>query len=86
MPWNHGGSGEVEVLFRPEHVTLTAPGEAALRGRVASAFFLGDRTRVIIEGVGASPLVVETSGEREFAAAEEVGLEIAPDSLLTLRD
>jgi len=86
IPWEGTERGEVEVLFRPENAAITTPGEAHLRGTIRTAFFLGDRTRLLVEGVGATPIVVETSGRREYREGEEVGLRIEPGSLLTLSD
>ena len=50
---------------------------------VETAFFLGDRTRVIVRGAGDTLLVVETSDRREFAQGENVGLLMGPDTLVT---
>lgn len=86
IPWEGGDSGEIEVLFRPENASIADLDQAHLRGRIATSFFLGDRTRLMVEGIGAEPLVVETSERREFRAGEEIGLVIAPNSLLTLKD
>jgi putative spermidine/putrescine transport system ATP-binding protein len=86
VPWQAGGSGEVEALFRPENAVIAEIGAAQLRGRVQSAFFLGDRTRLIVGEIGQNPLVIETSERREFREGEEIGLSIEPGALLTLRD
>jgi len=51
---------------------------------VLTAFFLGDRTRLVVEGVGPTPVILETAARREFHAGEDVHLSIAPDALLTL--
>jgi len=81
IPWDKKGEGEVEVLFRPENVTITEPDAGDLTGVVETAFFLGDRTRVIVRGVGDTLLVVETSDRREFLEGENVGLIVGPDTL-----
>ncbi len=86
VPWQAGGSGEAEALFRPENAVIAEIGAAQLRGRVQSAFFLGDRTRLIVGEIGQNPLVIETSERREFREGEEIGLSIEPGALLTLRD
>ena len=82
LPWR-GAAGAVEVLFRPENVTIMERG-GDLAGRVLTSFFLGDRTRVVVDGVGAAPLIVETTERREFKAGQDVRLVIDPDALLTL--
>lgn len=76
--------GEVEVLFRPESVTLVESGKGPLTARVLSSFFLGDRTRVMVDGVGSLPLILETAASREFHAGEDVHFSVDPDALLTL--
>ena len=84
IPWNKQGEGEIEVLFRPENLTITEPDGGHLTGVVETAFFLGDRTRVIVRGDGDTVLVVETSDRHEFREGENVGLIVGPDTLLTL--
>ncbi|HEX6957115.1 MAG TPA: ABC transporter ATP-binding protein [Ferrovibrio sp.] len=82
--WAGAPAGAVEVLFRPEDIRIAAPDAAPLRGTVAAAFFLGDRTRLFVEVGEAQPLVVESSERRDFAHGEAVGLEIAAQNLLVL--
>ena len=86
VPWPRGGAGAVEVLFRPGDARIAEPASAPLRGVVARQFFLGDRTRLQIGGIGDAPVTVETTEHREFRVGEEVGLEIDPETLLTLRE
>ena len=85
IPWDRREEGEVEVLFRPENLTITEPDRGHLAGVVEAVFFLGDRTRVIVRGVGDTELVVETSDRREFREGENVGLIVGPD-MLTIPD
>jgi len=85
IPWNRQGEEEVEVLFRPENLTITEPEGGHLTGVVETVFFLGDRTRVIVRGAGDTALVVETSDRYEFREGENVGLIVGPD-LLTFPD
>ena len=85
IPWDRREEGEVEVLFRPENLTITEPDRGQLAGVVEAVFFLGDRTRVIVRGVGDTELVVETSDRREFREGENVGLIVGPD-MLTIPD
>ena len=83
IPWHKGGEGEIEVLFRPENLTITEPDRGHLTGVVETAFFLGDRTRGIVRGVGDTLLVAEPPARREFRAGENVGLSVGPDTLVT---
>jgi putative spermidine/putrescine transport system ATP-binding protein len=84
IPWRGAGGGEVEVLFRPERAEVVEPGAGALKGRVVTSFFLGDRTRLVLEGVGDAPLILETSARREYRPGEDVHVAIDADALLTL--
>ena len=86
LPWTGPETQLEEVLFRPENAKITALDSAQLRGRVAAAFFLGDRTRLIVEGLGPAGVVIETSERREFAPGEDIGLAIEPGTLLTLKN
>ncbi|MGF1610082.1 MAG: ABC transporter ATP-binding protein [Kiloniellales bacterium] len=84
LPWDHGGQGETEVLFRPEDATLAPPAAAQLRGRVVAAFFLGDRTRLVVEGMGQDSVVLETAGRQDFPVGAEVGITLPSEALLVL--
>ncbi len=73
-----------EIFFRPESVTLAAPGESTLAGRIGATFFLGDRTRLLIDELGPKPVVVETTGPCTLAVGDRVALSIRPDAILLL--
>ncbi|MTJ80419.1 MAG: ABC transporter ATP-binding protein [Telmatospirillum sp.] len=57
-----GDGAPVEIQFRPEDAVVAAPGQGHVRGTVTASFFLGDRVRILVEGVGTTPLTVETGG------------------------
>ncbi len=84
IPWRAAAGGEVEVLFRPESVSIVEAGSGQLTGWIVASFFLGDRTRLVVSGVGASPLILETAERWEFAVGQEIHLRIDPAALLTL--
>ena len=84
VPWRGRGGGEVEVFFRPERATIVEPGGGQVKGRVAASFFLGDRTRLVVEGVSAGPVIVETTDRRDFQPGQDVHLAIDPEALVTL--
>jgi putative spermidine/putrescine transport system ATP-binding protein len=84
IPWRRGGAGAVEVLFRPERAEVVETGAGTLKGRVVTSFFLGDRTRLVLEGIGDVPLILETSAQREYRAGEDVHVTIDPDALYVL--
>ena len=77
-----GDDGDAEILFRPQDAEPVEPSAAQLRGRVVRAHFLGDRLRLIVEGIGDEPCVVETAGALAFAAGDEIGLRLHADRVL----
>jgi len=84
IPWHRAEAGELEVLFRPERAAVVKAEAGGLKGRLLTAFFLGDRTRLVVEGVGETPLIVETSAREQFKPGQEVHVSIDPDALLKL--
>jgi putative spermidine/putrescine transport system ATP-binding protein len=75
------------VSFRPEDVEIVdanASGDGVLSGNVTGASFLGDRSRLLVEGVAAGPLVLETDTRREFQPGDPIRFRIAPQRLLVL--
>jgi len=85
VPWAEAPATTTEILFRPEDIRVAENGEAAnLQGKVASAFFLGDRTRLFVDVGEERPLVIESTARRDFQHGEAVGLAIDPRGLLVL--
>jgi putative spermidine/putrescine transport system ATP-binding protein len=85
IAWADLPAHATEILFRPEDIRLAeTPEQASLRGQVAAAFFLGDRTRLFVDVGEAQPLVVESAARRDFSHGEAVGLTIDPRGLLVL--
>ncbi len=84
LPWTGSDEADVEVLFRPEDASIVLLNKAQLRGRVAASYFLGDRTKVLLEGMSEHTIVVETAERKEFAKGSEIGLIIKPDALMKL--
>ena len=76
--------GASEIFFRPENATIVDVSKGMLRGRVSAAFFLGDRTRLIIEGVGQGKLTIETDGRGEYSEGDQIGIDIDSERVLTL--
>jgi putative spermidine/putrescine transport system ATP-binding protein len=86
IPWHRPETGRVEALFRPEAARVVASDTAALRGTVSNAFFLGDRLRLLVGGIGERPLIIETLDLQELPATGEIGLEVDPDAVMVLRN
>jgi putative spermidine/putrescine transport system ATP-binding protein len=83
IPWPDAPTDAKEVLFRPEDVALAVEAPH-LSGTVATAFFLGDRTRLFVHVGESRPLVIETSTRRDFRHGESVGLHVDPHGLMAL--
>lgn len=73
-----------EVLFRPEDTDIVDAKDAHFTGQVLSVLFLGDRTRLILDGGGAEPVVVESSLRTRFEMGMQVGVRIRPEGFMTL--
>ncbi len=71
-----GPDGPGDALFRPEHVRMADAGRAHVRGRLAASFFLGDRTRFLVEGIGERPVIVDMVGPVDLAVGASIPLEI----------
>lgn len=78
------GATESEIFFRPEDGRLVDPQAASLRGIVETVAFLGERTRVTVAGAAPEPLVIDVAGRSEWAPGVAVGIEIAPEGLISL--
>lgn len=79
-----GENVQLELFFRPEHAVLAEPGQGHLRAAVVASFFMGDRTRLILDGSGDDYLTIETKGIHSFQKGQQVEVSIDPDALLRL--
>lgn len=75
---------DVEIFFRPEHASIVERGQGHIQSTVVSSFFMGNRTRLIINGAGPDLLTVETSGTDTYKKGQPVDIAIEPSALLTL--
>ena len=77
LPYDGEKRGMVEIAIRPENITMSAPGDAGLKGRVDKRYYLGDAADWRI-ALGKTNLRVITEGRRfsRFAPGDEVGLNI----------
>ncbi len=79
------GYAQPWAMFRPEDLRLVEPQHAQFSGRVASCFFLGDHTRVVIE-LGAGPTVVARLARRDrLVPGDPVHCAVDSQALLTPR-
>jgi putative spermidine/putrescine transport system ATP-binding protein len=80
LPMKDAATGTVALMFRPENIEVVDT-DAHLRGKVVSAFFLGDHTRLIIDTGADKPIIVETTRRHTWRADDEVALRVNPDAL-----
>ncbi|MGF1551474.1 MAG: ABC transporter ATP-binding protein [Paracoccaceae bacterium] len=76
---------EAAFFVRPEALSPAGPAEAALRGHVLRAVFLGDRTRVMVGGIADAPVAVDAPPEFDAAPGSPIGLAARPDALIATR-
>jgi len=74
--------GPAEFLFRPYDATIVPAGAGGLKGKVASASFLGDRVRMTVVGLSEAPVVVESLSDAAFAPGDEIVLKLNADKLI----
>ena len=84
IPNKDGKSGNVQVLFRPEDASIVGSKNTALKGTVSVVFFLGDRTRLVVDGIGEEKITLETGNRMAIQEGDDIGIEIDPDSLLVI--
>ena len=76
-----------EILFRPEAVEIVAPDSSdseILVACVRAAFYMGDRTRLIVDHPHASELTIEGLWSANPAVGDRVAFRIRPSGIMTL--
>jgi ABC-type Fe3+/spermidine/putrescine transport system ATPase subunit/ABC-type spermidine/putrescine transport system permease subunit II len=79
-----GDKSDVEVHFRPEHAVVAEPDKGHFKMKVVSSFFMGDRTRLIVNGATPTPLKVEAHGRQSFTKGQTVDIKLDLQSLFTI--
>lgn len=82
-PWT-GPAGPVEVMVRPEDVSLAEDGHGSLAATVSAAVFLGDRTRLVARTDDGDAVTVDTGPHRAFARGERIHLRVDAARILKL--
>ena len=77
-------SGPVDLLFRPENAVITDSHSEAFSGTVATSFFLGDRTKIIIEGISEEKITLETGNRVALKQGDLISISIDPESIVSL--
>lgn len=73
-----------EVLFRPEDAEIVAPQDANFTGKVTSSLFLGDRTRLVLDGIGGEPIIIEPVIRQEIAVGDLVPIKIRAEGIMSV--
>ncbi|MEO8151753.1 MAG: ABC transporter ATP-binding protein [Rhizobacter sp.] len=74
-----------EVMFRPEDVRIVdGAADVKLSGTVAGVFFLGDRTRLLIDVGEERPVIVENAARADVQRGDRVALQIDARGLLVM--
>ena len=76
----------LNLFFRPEHATVVEAGQGHFQAKVLSSFFLGDRTRLLVNGDTPEPLKVEAPGRQAFRKNERVDIRLDMEALFTLSE
>jgi putative spermidine/putrescine transport system ATP-binding protein len=72
------------AMVRPETIAIVDPASAPLSGVIDSVSFIGNRQRLVISGVSAKPLTVDTPNTIYARAGERAGLSIPSDAIRLL--
>jgi putative spermidine/putrescine transport system ATP-binding protein len=75
-------SKDKRILFRPEAVTIDPQGP--LRGRIASTYYLGSKTRLIVQCPMEAGITVESTSQKVFTKGDEIALRIDSDQVFVL--
>ena len=85
IKWDADQSGAVDLLFRPENAVITDKASAVFSGTVATSFFLGDRMRIIIDGIGNEQVTLETDNRATLKQGDAVSIAIDPEHLVSIK-
>lgn len=77
-----GAAPSGEVLFRPEDVRLVPALEGDLRGTVIADFFLGERSRVLVDVGAEAAILVDAPARSAPVKGDTVHLAVDPDGIL----
>jgi len=71
-------------MVRPEDLRLGSEAAGAISGRLTARYFLGNRTRLLVDIGQGAPVVVDTSERGDFALDSQVHLRIDPATMIVL--
>jgi ABC-type Fe3+/spermidine/putrescine transport system ATPase subunit/ABC-type spermidine/putrescine transport system permease subunit II len=76
----------VELFFRPEDAMIVENGHGCLSATVISAFFMGNRTRIVAEHAPGEPIIIDTEGRVSQAKGQTIDINIDPSALITFHE
>ncbi len=78
------GGSAATLMFRPEDVEVVdgESGSADLRGTIASTFFMGDKTRLLIDIGAQAPVIAESRRRIAWHVGEPVALHVPRHALM----
>jgi putative spermidine/putrescine transport system ATP-binding protein len=81
----HADRNNADAFFRPESMTLGAPGATPFRMTVERVHFLGATQRLYLRGAEAGRLIIaDTDNRTSYAPGTSVGVSIAAEDLIFL--
>jgi putative spermidine/putrescine transport system ATP-binding protein len=86
LAWPAGAPAGDILMVRPEDVRLSGDSAGAISGRVAGRFFLGSRTRLIVDIGQSAPVTVDTSERGDYALDSPIHLKLDPATVIVLPD
>ncbi|MDB5805021.1 MAG: transporter ATP-binding protein [Betaproteobacteria bacterium] len=84
LPWPADAPVGGVVMVRPEDLRLGHEAAGAISGTLTARYFLGNRTRLLVDIGQGAPVLVDTSERGEFALASQVHLRIDPATMIVL--
>jgi ABC-type Fe3+/spermidine/putrescine transport system ATPase subunit len=71
-------------MVRPEDLRVADDAAQAISGRLTARYFLGSRTRLLVDIGQETPVLVDTSERGEYAQGSVVHLRIDPATMIVL--
>jgi putative spermidine/putrescine transport system ATP-binding protein len=84
LPWPAGAPASGLVMVRPEDLRVADDAAQAISGRLTARYFLGSRTRLLVDIGQETPVLVDTSERGEYAQGSVVHLRIDPATMIVL--
>ncbi|MCP4396127.1 MAG: ABC transporter ATP-binding protein [bacterium] len=79
-------ASELDLFFRPENATVVESGQGHFSATVVASFFMGNRTRLIVDSSAEEQITIDTIGQLSIKKGQSVGIRIDPSTLITLNE